>query len=165
MRRPGVRQVLTVVVVAILALGLTATAVGYWTGGGSGSASTTLDNPQELIITAGTPSNRIYPGGQAAVALVAENPNPYTVHISSLALDASQGTGGFGVDAGHAGCGVSTLTFATQTNGGAGWTVPAKSGSVNGSLSIALANALSMGVGAADACQGADFTIHVLANP
>jgi hypothetical protein len=158
------RVVLGVLVVAAAAFGLTAGAVAYWSGGGNGSASTTLDNPQELIITAGTPSNRVYPGGQSGVALVAANPNPYTVHISSLSLDPTQGTGGFGVDAGHSGCNVSTLTLATQTNGGAGWTVPAKSGPTNGSLSITMTNALSMGVGAANACQGADFTIHLLAN-
>ena len=159
----AIRRALGVLVATAAACAVAATAVAYWTGPGSGSGSTTLDSPQELLIGAGTPSDRVYPGGEAGVALVAENPNPHTVHISSLALDTSAGAGGFEVDAGHAGCGLSTLSVATRDNGGAGWTVPAASGPTNGSLSIEMTDALSMGAGAADACQGASFTVHLSA--
>jgi hypothetical protein len=162
--RSNARRALVVLVAALAAFGIAASAMAYWNGGGSGSASTTLDNPLALNVTAGTPSSLVYPGGQSSVALVAGNPNTSTVHISSLSLDTSQGTGGFGVDAGHSGCGVSTLSLSTQTNGGAGWTVPAKSGQTNGSLSIQLVNSLSMSVAAANACQGASFTVHLLAS-
>ena len=44
----------------------------------------------------------------------------------------------------------------TQTNGGAGWTVPG-----SGVLSVTLTGALAMGSGAANACQGATFTVHL----
>jgi hypothetical protein len=60
------------------------------------------------------------------------------------------------VDAAHPGCVVSTLSFTTQTNGGAGWTVPG-----NGSLPLTLASALSMSTSAANACQGATFTVYL----
>jgi hypothetical protein len=53
---------------------------------------------------------------------------------------------------------VSALGFTTQTNGGAGWTVPAGS---PGSLSIAMPGALTMTAGASNACQGATFTVHL----
>ena len=58
------------------------------------------------------------------MVLTVTNPNPGQIRVGSLALDTSQGTGGFAVDGGHSGCGLATLSFATQTNGGAGWTVP-----------------------------------------
>ena len=61
-----------------------------------------------------------------------------------------------GVDAAHPGCAVSTLGFTTQTNGGAGWTVAG-----HGSLPVTLAGALSMSASAANACQGATFTVYL----
>jgi hypothetical protein len=83
--------------------------------------------------------------------------------VLSFALDPSQGTGGFSVDAGHAGCAVATLTFTTQTNGGAGWTVPGRIGAVDGTLAVTLTQALAMGSSAEAACQGASFTIYLMA--
>ena len=68
------------------------------------------------------------------------------------------------MDGGHSGCSVATLSYTTQTNGGAGWTVPARVGIVDGTLAITLSNALSMGAGAASACQGATFTVYLAAS-
>ncbi len=93
------------------------------------------------------------------------NPNLAEVSVRSLALDTSQGTSGYSVDAGHAGCNVTALSLATQNNGGAGWTIPKKVGAVNGTLSVTLTNALSMGAAASNACQGATFTVFVAAGP
>ena len=77
-------------------------------------------------------------------------------------LDITQGASGFGVDAAHAAasCGTGSLSFTTQTNAGAGWTIPA-----HGSLPITLANALSMNINAVNACQGASFTVYLKAAP
>ena len=97
--------------------------------------------------------------------LTVSNPNLAEVTVRSLALDTSQGTNGFSVDAGHSGCVVNGLSLATQNNSGAGWTIPKKVGSVNGSLSVTLTNALSMSAGASNACQGATFTVFVAAGP
>jgi hypothetical protein len=151
------------IVAAAILVVLVAVALAYWTGAGSGAGTTTLDNPQALTLSPGTPSTNVSPGASAAVATVASNPNLYTVHITSISLDTAQGTGGFAVDGGHSGCVLSTLGFTTQTNGGSGWTVPAKVGSTNGSLSIQMTSALTMSAGAADACQGASFTVHLAA--
>jgi len=82
------------------------------------------------------------------------------VNAPSLALETTQGTGGFTVDGAHAACGVASLTFTTQTNGGVGWTIPASGSSV-----LSLANSLSMNTNAANACQGASFTVYLKVGP
>ena len=112
----------------------------------------------------GTPATDLYPGGQAAVVLTLSNPNGFAAHIGSLALDTSQGVGGFGVDAGHPACAVAAFSFTTQTNSGSGWMVPAKIGAVNGTLTATLATALTMSVDAANACQGASATVYLSAS-
>jgi hypothetical protein len=154
---------LAAAVVATLAVA--SSAVAYWSGFGSGSASATAGTVQTLTVSPGTASVQLYPGGQADVALSVSNPNPFAVHVGSLPLDTTQGAGGFGVDASHTGCDVSALTFTGQTNGGAGWSVPPKVGSTNGSLAIDLPGSLAMSAGAASACQGASFSVYLTAGP
>jgi hypothetical protein len=159
------RRTLTVPLLVILALALGGIADAYWRGSGSGAGSATTGTTVAVTLGPATPAATLYPGGQANVVLTVSNPNTSPVHIGSLALDTGQGTGGFAVDAGHSGCAVSTLSFTTQTNGATGWTVAAKAGGVNGTLSITLTNALAMGVGAANACQGASSTVYLAAGP
>lgn len=159
------RRVLLALLLVILALPAGGTAFGYWSGSGSGAGSATTGTNLAVTLSPVTPTDTLYPGGQANVLLSVSNPNTSPVRIGSLALDTSQGTLGFAVDAGHSGCAVSTLSFTTQTNGGAGWTVPAKVGAVDGMLAITLTNALAMGVAAANACQGATFTVYLAAGP
>ena len=93
------------------------------------------------------------------------NPNTFPVQVPSLVLDTTQGSGGFAVDGAHSGCGLGTLSFTTQTNGGAGWTVPARVGVTNGQLALSLTGAVAMSLTAADACQGAAFTVFVRVGP
>lgn len=150
------RGFLVATALAACTLGMVTAASAYWGGSGSGAGSTDTGTTQPVTLSPATASDQLYPGGQATVALTATNPNPGTVRVSSLALDTSQGTGGFAVDAGHAACNVATLSFTTQTNGGSGWNLP-----TGGPTSITLANALSMSASAADACQGATFTVYL----
>src|SRR5687767_8905531 len=103
-------------------------AQAFWTGGGSGTGSGGSGTVQPVTLTPGTSPGGLAPGGQRDVVLTVSNPNLAEVSVRSLALDTSQGTNGYSVDAGHSGCNVAALGFATQTNGGAGWTVPAKVG-------------------------------------
>ena len=135
-------------------------AAAYWstTGGGSATAATATTSP--LTLAPATPTATLYPGGQATVVLTVTNPNAAQIRVGSLALDTGQGTGGFAVDGAHSGCGLAPLSFVTQTNAGAGWTVPG-----NGVLSVTLTNALSMGAGAANVCQGAAFSVYLTALP
>jgi hypothetical protein len=143
-------------IVAVLVVA--AVAFAFWTASGSGSGSAdSASSTQDLTLSGGTPSAALYPGGDADVAVTISNPNAFPVHIDSLVLD----TGGFGVDDNHNTCDTSTLGFTSQDNSGNGWDVPAKVGGTDGSLSVDLANAISMSGSADDACQGASFTVHL----
>ncbi len=138
----------------------------HWSTSGTGSGSAASgDATAALVVGVGTPSSQVWPGGSSDVALTLSNPNTAPVHISSLVLDTSRGTGGFTVDAGHSGCPVASLGFATQTNAGTGWTVPKRSGAVDGQLPLSLSGSLTMTVGAANACQGATFSVYLSGTP
>lgn len=160
----SVRSRLLVLVVALVALAVPAgIAYAYWTSGATGGGSGNTGTLSALSLTPGSPAASLYPGSQTNVVLTATNSNIDAVRIGSLILDTSQGAGGFAVDAGHAACSVATLSYATQNNAGAGWTVPGRVGIVNGTLPISLSNALTMGAAAASACQGATFTVYLVA--
>ncbi len=147
------RAVIAGVVLSLLASGA---AYGYWSTVGSGSMTAKAGTPTPLTLTPGTPAGLLYPGGSADLAVTIANPNTFEVRVTELARDPAQGTNGFAVDASHAACGVGALSYVTQNNGGAGWTVPASS-----SLTVALAGSLSMATTAADACQGASFRVFL----
>jgi hypothetical protein len=148
---------------AIGIVGMSGVASAYWHSSGHGSGSGTTGTTQPVSVSPGTPLAALYPGGRTAIALTVSNPNTSPVFVGSLLLDATRGSGGFAVDAGHAGCTVSSLSYTAQSNGGAGWTIPAQAGGVNGSLPITLAQGLSMALSADNACQGATFTIYLTA--
>ena len=109
-----------------------------------------------VLVTTG-----LYPGGASDLSLIVRNANASLVHIDSLALDTTRGTGGFASD--QPACTAPALAYATQTNGGAGWSVPAQVSGTPGQLSIRLAGALTMGASAGSACQGATFTVYLVA--
>lgn len=151
------------VVIALVVMASAGAVSAYWSGTGSGQGQARLGDPVALTLSTGTAHALLHPGGDVSVSAIASNPNPYVVHIASLALDANAGTQGFDVDPAHSGCSVATLAFAPQDNGGAGWTIPPRSGTADGALPIDVDDALSMGAGASNACQGAVFTVHLVA--
>ena len=146
-----------IAVVALLAVG--ALAYAAWTVNGSGTGAASATSALNLTLTPGSPSSALYPGATGDVATTIANPNPFPVHVTSVALNTAQGTNGFQVDGAHSGCNIATLSFTTQTNGGSGWDIPA-----NGSLDIDPANSIAMGSGANDSCQGAAFTVYLTAS-
>jgi hypothetical protein len=139
-------------IVLVAALAIAATAIGVaiaaWTTGGSGSGQAKAGTAQNLTISVGTPSGSLYPGGTADVAATIHNPNPYSVHVSSVSL----GT----VTADLSGCAGTDVTVVSPQT--AGWDVPASS-----NLDVDLAGAISMKTTAPDACQGAMFTVALTA--
>jgi hypothetical protein len=164
-RRPRLSARLAVAV-AVLGLALPGgAALAFWTASGQGSGGGSTGTAQSLTVTAVTPPAHLRPGGQDDVALTLSNPNPFPVRVPSLELDTGQGSAGFAVDAAHSGCGLGTLSFTTQANGGAGWTIPARVGVTNGQSAVNLPGAVAMGSTAADACQGASFTVFVRVGP
>lgn len=164
MSRPNPKRtgalLIAIAIAAGLAAGLAAGVIAYWSGSGSGSATTVLADAQSLTFAPGTPTAQLYPGDDASVSIVATNPNPYFVGIGSLVLDTDDGEP-FVADATHSGCDVSVLSFIAQDNGGAGWQVPPRVGATDGTLTIDMSSAMAMSIEAADACQGATFTVHL----
>ena len=152
-----------VIAIIVVTVGVAGVAYAYWGAGGAGIGIGATGTTVPLTLTSGTPTAGLLPGASSGVVLTVTNTNSAQVKISSLALDATQGAGGFKVDAGHSGCTLTALSFGTQTNGGNGWTVPGKVGAVSGTLTVTLPSALLMSVSAANACQGATFTVYLVA--
>jgi hypothetical protein len=150
-------------VFALVVLPVGGIALAYWGGTGSGTGISETGDVVPVSLSVGTPPANLRPGATSHVVLTATNTNASPVRIDSLSLDTTSGTGGFAVDAGHSGCDVNALSFTTQNNGGNGWTIPARVGLVNGSLGITLSNAVGMSTSAANACQGATFTVYLVA--
>jgi hypothetical protein len=162
LRRSAILLVSAVLALVVVPLG--GVALAYWGGTGGGTGTTATGTVVPVTLTAGTPSATLRPGGTANVVLTATNTNVSPVRVASLALDTSRGTGGFSVDAGHSTCNVNALSYTTQNNGGSGWTIPGRVGLVNGTLAVTLTNALGMAASAANACQGATFTVYLVAS-
>jgi hypothetical protein len=152
-----------VIAIIVVTIGGAGVAYAYWSAGGAGTGIGATGTTVPLTLTSGTPTAGLLPGASSGVVLTMTNTNSSGVKVSSLSLDTTQGTGGFSVDAGHTGCALTALSFGTQTNGGTGWTVPGKVGAVNGTLTVTLASALVMSVSAVNACQGATFTVYLVA--
>jgi hypothetical protein len=163
MRGRGLRRRLPLVL-AVVAVVLVAVATGAWAyfsavGAGTGVAGTAATQP--VVVTAGAPAAQLYPGGAGDVTLTMSNPNLSPVVVESLNLDSTRGSGGYTVDTAHSTCTFTSLSYTPQNNGGAGWVVPAKVGTTNGTLAITLPSALAMSTASPNSCQGATFTVHL----
>jgi hypothetical protein len=153
------RILIAAVSAGVLFASLPAPAAAYWRAGGSGSGGAATANATTgVTISPGTVVQKLFPIGTASgeVAVKLTNPNAAAVRVAQLALDTAQGSGGFTVDASHSGCPVASLSYVTQTNGGAGWIVPPA-----GSLSLHLTAAIALASTAPSACAGASFTVYL----
>jgi hypothetical protein len=155
------RRLLGVVVSLAIVCLVAATAAGaYWTLRGSGSGSASIETVASVTVNPGTATTELYPGASGDVAVSIANGNTFRAFVGSLVLDTSQGTSGFGVVGGGPGCDPTALSYAVQTNGGAGWFVLA-----GGSIDLDLANAVDLATSADSDCQGATFVVYLLAVP
>src|SRR4029078_2682956 len=94
----------------VLALGAGGTAYASWNASGSGSATATGAQPQPVTIAAeASNSQALYPTGLPSgdVTVRISNPNPFRIHVGSLAPDPSQARGGVSAHARVCGRGVS----------------------------------------------------------
>jgi hypothetical protein len=142
-------------------MALVGPAVGRWSPGGSSGTGKALVGSATLVtISAAATTAFLYPTGTATgdISLKLANAGSSSVRIPRLALDTTRGAGGFAVDAGHSACPLSSLSYATQTNGGAGWTIPG-----SGSLALDLLSVVSLSTAAPNSCQGASFTLYLTA--
>lgn len=147
-----VKLIASVLVLLAVAGGATAYLSSTGSGSATGSTSIMLGN---VTVTGGLASQSLLPTGTPTgdLNVTLTNGNATRVHINSLVLDTSQGTNGF--SSSGATCG---LSFASQSNGGSGWTIPA-----NGSVSVDLSNSVTMGTSAPSSCQGQSFTVYLKA--
>lgn len=150
----------TAALAAVVGLLGAATTGAFWTLGGSGSGTASAESVASVALTPGTATTNLYPGTSGDVAVSIANGNGYQAFVGSLALDTARGTNGFSVDSGHSGCDLAALSYTVQSNGGAGWLVPAGS-----TLDLDLANAVGLATTAVSQCQGATFTVYLQAAP
>jgi hypothetical protein len=155
-RPPSPRRTRSWVPIAVAGIVLTSAtaASAYWSGDGSGSGQGTSSAGATLAISPGTPTSLLRPGTTADVTVTISNASATAVELDTIAL-APAGTT---VDAAHSACGTSAVTYTPQTSG---WTIPARTGATDGTLTVILPDALAMGAGALDSCQGAQFTVNL----
>ncbi|MFC5381764.1 hypothetical protein [Aquipuribacter nitratireducens] len=127
-----------------LALALpAAAAAALWSVGGSGPGQGRATTAQDLVVTAGTASSQLYPGGAGDVVFDVANPNPFPVTVTGANL---------GTVTGVAAC--SAANFTT----GAGTVTPV-SIAANASATVTVVGGLQMLTSAGDGCQGVTVTV------
>lgn len=161
-RRPA-QVVLVILLVGLVCAAMDGIARAYWSGFGIGSGSAPTGTTVSVTLRPGTPIASLYPGGNSDVVTILSNANTVPVRIGSLLLDTGQGAGGFAVDPAHSACSLSSLSFTAPPNTGMGWTIPAKISGVDGTVPVTLIDAVAMSVDGANACQGATFTVYLMA--
>lgn len=136
-------------------------AYAAWTSSGSGNGTVSARSASALVVADATTATTLYPTGTANLVVTLTNNNAYNVAVTAI----SQGVLSSGaptaaaitVDSNHSSCNVSSVTL----------TAPALSGVVvagnGGTYTLTLHNAVAMDNTAADACQGATFTVPVVA--
>ena len=139
-------------VVAIVFVGISVgAAYGYMTTSGQAAASVSTGSLVAVtVVTTGTPSSALVPGGSADVVLGVNNSNAYSVTLISV----TGGPGSITADSGHPGCTTTGVNFTDQT----GLNVVV---APSGTTTVHLANAASMGASSSTGCQGATFNIPV----
>ncbi len=151
----------TVIAIVVIAAGVLAGgAAAFWLAFGNGTTNSQAGTVVPVTLAPGSAITPLYPAGTADVGVSITNTNPGAIFVPSLLLDTSQGSSGFAVDGGHSGCNLAALSYTTQTNGGAGWTV---SGNSTRTLDLTAAAALS--TAAVSACQGAQVSIYLKVGP
>ena len=155
-RRRRLAIVATLISVSV-SVSIGGAAVALWSAGGTGAGAAQSASPVALTLTSGAVSGDLYPGSTATVTTSVTNTNTASVRIVSLALDTTQGTGGFAItgDQPVGGCSPTSFAFTTQnvnTDLAAG-----------ASSALTLPGAISLSATAANACQGATVTIYLSA--
>jgi hypothetical protein len=128
-------------------------AFAWWTSQAQGTGSAAIGNAVSLTndaTVAASTTSKLYPGGPAAdVVTKVNNPNGFAVNVTAATFGSVSVSGASGP------CTTTGLTFSTPT-AGLPVTIPA-----NGSATITLAGAATMGTTADSGCQNATFTINL----
>lgn len=127
-------------------------AYAWWSTSASGSGSAPIGNSVSLTndaTVAASTTSKLYPGGSAAdVVAKVNNPNGFSVKVTGVTFGTVAVSGASGT------CTTTGLTFTAPSS--LAVTVPA-----NGSATITLPAAASMGTTADSGCQNATFTVNL----
>jgi hypothetical protein len=131
-------------------------AYAYWATVGAGSGAATNGTMStvtvEALVAGDSPANTLVPGGTAAVAVRALNPNSFPVQVYAI-----RGNGAATADANHPACTTPGVKFVDP----AAPLAPALSIPANSSILITLPNAATMSTASSSGCQGATFSLPV----
>ncbi|MCU1657693.1 MAG: hypothetical protein JWO57_2349 [Pseudonocardiales bacterium] len=149
--RASRRLALIIALAAALVAATAGVAFAFWSTNGSGSGSATAGTMTinvTALQTADTNQSALLPGGTGDVILRVNNPNSFSIHITSVA--------GNGTPIASNGCTPTGVTFTAPTDyTSTQFTLAA------GSNLITLAGAANMSTASASSCQGAIFSIPV----
>jgi hypothetical protein len=155
MRRRFTNRVV-ILAAAVAAVFTAAGAYAYFHSTGSGHANASVGTVAPVTISAGSvPATKVFPGGSGDVTISIHNPNSTTVFVGHLSLDTTAGTGNSGFS-GPSGCDPPPLSFPSYAFNQ--YVSP-------GDTPFTLIGAVSMATTAANACQGATFTVYLTAGP
>lgn len=148
----------TVVALAAFAgVGAAGAALAAWNLTGSGTAEARAGSAVGLTVTsAGLPPDGLTPGNPTAVLLTVQNPNPFPVRVTGIALENLRST--------RAGCDADDNVDVVNTAplpAEADLTVPAGSDQRPATAKVTWEGPLRMVADPANACQGAPFTFNV----
>ncbi len=151
MKKRTVRRVVVVTAVVTATMG-GGIAIAAWTSTGTGTAGAkagTAAAPTTGTADLTALAPLLYPGSTGAARILVNNPNPYPVKVVSVTGNGTPtGAGGIGT------CANTGISWNAQIP--TGNTVPA-----NGSATLTLPGAVTMGSNVDDGCQGATFSIPV----
>ncbi len=142
LRRAGASKRRVALLVLLLGCFAGGAAYAYWTTQGTGSGSATAGTLEPVTIENVAFSGRLYPGGSAPVTITVNNPNAFSVTVSSLTAGS--------VTSDKAGCGGSNTSVTLNLGGLQTATI------IPGTQ--ALMASASMGLNSVSACQGAMFS-------
>lgn len=148
-----------------IAVAASGVAYAYWTASGvdsgEGNSATAASAPADTTIVVDTVPTGLYPTGSDDLTFHLENSNPYPVYVGAtdFSVDSDQ------VTADNSDC-TATLAALSGTDTETPARVPAKTGDVNGkSATYTISVAMDDTTDNQSACQGATFTIPVVASP
>jgi hypothetical protein len=146
----GKKTLLTLVAAAAIAAAGGAYATWSTSGSGDGYAKATTASAITLADASSSTSGDLYPGGSGNLKLKVSNPNSFPVRITAVAGSGTIGSDTVGcTSANHA------VTFTDQTSQTLDLTANASN------TVFTLTGVVHMGSSAANACQGAVFTVPV----
>lgn len=133
-------------------------AVAAWLVSGTGSGSAKAGSLTSITVNSATATADLYPGGTGKLFLNVTNPNNIPLKIVSVTAIPDPS---FTITSNQPGCGAADLTFTPQSGLNIALAAAPAAGAT---VAFDLPGAVSMPASAANACQGATFTIPVSVN-